>query len=470
MSLLDRIFGRRPPTQSSATTSPIDQKSPLAQVAGKPPDPGTLPNFTADGTTTICDENALAQKEEQIQQALQRLQNEIKARPEPLLPLVNLALKETPLGKLIVWCFATEYGVSLNIKAAELVMNQVLKPYGIVVSEHSYMGGPGARSQLFSYRAITADSLELEAEVKRFDELSREKAVEEAKRLLQTGQIRSLVGWLCYGKYCGIPAEILRTCQNAEASQSLISLLADNNLRERAAQGLGPLGGAEAARALSDSLKTATLEDARGIAKALGRLAWPGAAAALATTLDRASTAWDRCVLAEAMVRCGSNDAGFDVLFRGLTNDDGSNEFAGALSRLDEDDIRDARLVTEMRSLVERTSNNNASSIAIKVLKRHGIVDEKNCLIDVPALVARYAAPRHGGQTKSFNGFVSVSFEEASAITGIPVDEIRELAARKYLFSHNGGSLVQVHGEHPRGTLLYHANPRWRSLGTKPIL
>jgi anaerobic selenocysteine-containing dehydrogenase len=124
-----------------------------------------------------------------------------------------------------------------------------------------------------------------------------------------------------------------------------------------------------------------------------------------------------------------------------------------------------------MRSLVERTSSNNASSIAIKILKRHGIVDEKNCLVDVPTLVARYTDPRHGGgSTKSFNGFVSVSLDEASTITGIPVDEIRELAARKYLFSHDGGSLVQVHGEHPRGTLLYHANPRWRSLGAKPIL
>jgi hypothetical protein len=179
MSFLDRIFGKGPPRQSSSSASPIDSKSPPVQTGeGSPsagasqpalapaPASGKPLNQHSSAASASDAKNGLSQKDLQIQQALQRLQNEIKAHPDPLLPLVSAAIKETPLGRMIVWCFAREYGVSLNIQAAELVMNQVLKPCGIVVSGHSYMGGPGERNQLFSYRAITATSLELETEVK----------------------------------------------------------------------------------------------------------------------------------------------------------------------------------------------------------------------------------------------------------------------------------------------------------------
>lgn len=419
-------------------------------------------------TTTASE--ALTQKEQQIQQLLLRVVTELKAHPDPLLPIVSLEIQTTMLGKQIVWCFATDYGVALNTQAAEMLLNKVLKTLGIVVSVGSYMGGPGSRNHLFSYRTITTESLEYEAEVKRLDEMKREPAIEEAKRLLRAGEISVLVGWLCYGRYQGIPAEVLRESQNPEAAKSLVKLLRDDSaeIRARVAGALGPLGGKDAAEALCYALDSATADGGRAIAKALGRLAWTGAVPSLSKALKRASTAWDRTCVAESMVRCG-NKEGFGVLFQGLLNDQDSNEYAGGLSRLDQDSLSDAKLVPEMKSLVERTRNNNSSSIALEVLKRHGAVDESNCLKDVPALVAKYSSPRPGGEgAEKINGFVSLSIERASEVTGLSVEEIRELVNRNFVFALNAGSLVQVHGDYPRGQVLYHANPRWRSIGAKP--
>jgi HEAT repeat protein len=128
----------------------------------------------------------------------------------------------------------------------------------------------------------------------------------------------------------------------------------------------------EAAKALCAALPGATArQEYWRIAGALGRSAWPGAAPALTGAIRNPHDSSVRSSLAEALVRCGDVSYGLDILYAGLSDDAGSHDYASRLDRLDQDGIRDARLIPEITALLERTKSTNSKYIGREVIHRH---------------------------------------------------------------------------------------------------
>ncbi len=218
-----------------------------------------------------------------------------------------------------------------------------------------------------------------EKDIQRLNTLDREEALIEGAKLVEKRKFQLLVAWLCEGKYWRIPADILAECGDPEATRAVISVLKDSSseILTRAVAALGPMGAADATQALVDAaqalcaaLPYAGREECWDIADALGKIAWAGAAGPLKAALNNSTDSTVRASLARALVRCGVSD-GFDILLKGLAEDGGSNDYAGALSALDKEGISDPRVIPEMKALLARTRNINSEDIAKHLLARH---------------------------------------------------------------------------------------------------
>jgi HEAT repeat protein len=198
-------------------------------------------------------------------------------------------------------------------------------------------------------------------------------AMDEGAKLLVAGNIDVVLAWLRHGKSYGLPARVLSRCGKQEVAARVIPLLNDasHDLRTRAAAALGPLGGDEAAKLLCANLRDAELHEQWAIADALGRIAWPGAVGPLTDAVNASKDSSVRAQLASAIVRCGDRVNGLNILYRGLSEDGASNDYASALAKLDEDGLTDSRLVPEMIALLERTGNNASRVIVGNLVDRH---------------------------------------------------------------------------------------------------
>jgi lysophospholipase len=355
------------PLFGATDTQPSRKPQSAPPPPAAPPPPRREPSAPQPATAVATG----ASPEQTVEAVLRDIEKLLKARADRSLPIISLRIREELGAPCICWHFRRDYrGDPLDTDAAQHVLSEALAPYGFKVFYSSSMGSD---YHLWEYvRKPTNDSHE--KQVKEFDALRREPAVAKAQQLLADGQIELLVAWLRSGEYCGIPAEVLRNCNRHDAAETIISLLADpsSEVRRRAAIALGPLGGVEAAKALCAALPGAK-ERAEywGLAGAIGRLAWPGAVSALTRANVDSHDSTVRAALAGALVRCGDVNNGLNILYSGLSDDAGSNDHAATLGRLDEDGIRDARLVPAMRALLERTKNNNSREIARKIIGRH---------------------------------------------------------------------------------------------------
>jgi hypothetical protein len=214
---------------------------------------------------------------------------------------------------------------------------------------------------------------EHEAEVERLSNLEWNAAMEEGARFIATRNVDVVVAWLFLGKSYGAPARLLCGCGWREAADKIVPMLKDASpdVRARAATALGPLGGENAARLLCDNLRDAKRDEIWAIADALGRLAWAGAVGPLNDAVRASNDASVRAQLACAIVRCGDTVSGLNVLYRGLSDDAASNDYASALARLDADGMTDSRLVPEMVALLERTGNHATRVIVGNLVDRH---------------------------------------------------------------------------------------------------
>jgi hypothetical protein len=95
--------------------------------------------------------------ERRLEELVAQLAEKLRTHPESSLPMVNLAVKETPIGKHIVWCYRTRYDEpQLDSEAALRFLVRELEPHGITVTDGGYMGGgkgrEGEGNQLFQYK------------------------------------------------------------------------------------------------------------------------------------------------------------------------------------------------------------------------------------------------------------------------------------------------------------------------------
>lgn len=312
-----------------------------------------------------------------LQHLLERTERELRqSRPE-LLPVEALRLVRVihslrigwsigegryGEGDKIDWEKATEF---LNSRIGELKLRLGSEQFGRFSDLGWHFG--------CTWKIRSADvpiSESNRKEVGRLDQLSGEAGRSEAQRLVSEGQYELLVAWLLEGKYPGIPANILRDSGHEPTANHLIQMLRSDHadIRARAAYGLGPLGGDTAGASLCALLSRAKDAELRDVARTLGRLRYQGGTIALRECLEHVSDYYSRVILAESLARCG-DDEEFQALVRGmLENDATSNEFAGAIERLD-----DPRAIEPMRSLLAITKNDNSRSIVRKFLERQGI-------------------------------------------------------------------------------------------------
>ena len=454
MSFLKKLFGHKETVKESVVTRPTPHQ----------------PQGASEAVSTSPD-----QQEQLIHKVLAKVEARLKAAPNSSLPVVTLSLRDTPLGKNIVWCYRTTYsGPTLNVAQAEAFLNAELEPINVAVHESDYMGGKGGESnQLFEYRTKPRVSGTLEEQVKEFDKLDRKQAVPKAEELLAQGQIDLLVAWLRYGRYHGIPAEVLQKANHLDAARTVLAVLKDPapEVRMRGAAALGPLGGVDAARDLCAALPGAkTVQECLALARPLGRLAWPGAVEPIFTAMQVTQDPNARAALAGALVRCGDVERGLNALYAGFSDSRFPEAYVGTISDLDKEGMRDSRLVAEMVKLLDHagTGNNNANQIANDVISRHKSEWEES-------RTQKYAAPVRQTPTmkvKPFGGTTLYPINDASAITGIPVAEIHRLMSEQRVFARpesvkGRGPDVQLYGKVPCGELVDHSDPRMRGIGAR---
>jgi hypothetical protein len=329
-----------------------------------------------------------------LERLLERTERELRQSRPPLLPVEALRLVRVFSSLRIGWSVGEgRYGEGDKIdwEKAEDFLNSRLGELGLRLGsgqfgQFSELGGYFGRA----WEIRSADvpiSESIRKEVGRLDQLSGETGRLEAQRLASEGKYELLVAWLLEGKYEGIPANVLRHCGHEPTAHHLIQMLGSDHadICSRAAYGLGPLGGDTAGASLCVLLPRAKDEKLRNIASALGRLGYQGAASALRERLGRVSDYHSRVILAESLARCG-DDEGFQTLVRGMfENDATSNEFAGALARLD-----DPRAVEPMRSLLATTKNHNSLSVVRKFLERHEVSGERSFARDLGGDASRW--------------------------------------------------------------------------------
>lgn len=452
MSFLKKLFGHKQSVKESAATRPTPHQ----------------PHGVSEAVSTSPD-----QQEQLIHKVLAKVEARLKAAPNSSLPVVTLSLRDTPLGKNIVWCYRTNYsGPTLNVPSAEAFLNAELEAINVAVHASDYMGGKGGESnQLFEYRTKPRVSGTLEEQVKEFDKLDRKQAVPKAAELLAQGKVDLLVAWLRYGRYHGIPAEVLQKANHPDAERTVLALLKDPapEVRMRGAAALGPLGGVDAARDLCAALPGAkTMPEYLELARPLGRLAWPGAVESIFTAMQASQDPNARAALAGALVRCGDLERGLNTLYAGFSDGRAPEAYVGTISDLDKDGIRDSRLVPQMVALLERTSNSNAKQIANDVIRRHKSEWEETGK-------QKYAAPIRQTPTttvKPFSGTTLYPIKLAAEITGIPVAEIHKLIREQRVFARpesvkDRGPDVQLYGKVPCGQLVDDPDPQQRGIGAR---
>jgi hypothetical protein len=411
------------------------------------------------------------QLERAIGGVLAKLETKLRSERNSSLPTVTLSIRDTPLGRYIVWCYRKTYQTpaTLNVAAAESVLNEELKAINIAVKSSDYMGGQGGEAnQLFTYMTRPSGGRGAnEEKVLLFDKMDRKQKVQKAADLMAQGQVDLLVAWLHYGKYYGIPAQVLQKASHEGAAQALLGLLKDPapEARMRAAAALGPLGGEGAAQNLCAALpEVKSMEQYFEFAGALGRLAWPGAVEPIYAAMERSRDPNVRAALAGALVRCGDVERGLNTLYAGFSDSRFPEAYVGTISDLDKEGIRDSRLVPEMVKLLDHagTGNNNSNQIANDVISRHKDEWEET-------RKHKYAPPVRHAPTmtvKPFSGDTMYPIEKASAITGIPVDEIHKLIRDRRVFAL--GTDVALYGKVPCGELVDDPDPRRRGIGAMP--
>ncbi len=408
----------------------------------------------------------------QIQFALPALLAEIatELKSSRQLPVRRLCVKELMGKPRIAWSY-TRGGEDLNRSDAETLLKTRIPVIGLRLGG---CGGytsddNGASSVVFwDYSPATTTGSGYQREVERLSKLEREAALKEGAQLIADGNFNVVLAWLCQGEYYGIPADLLANCGKQEAADKIISLLRDpsHDIRTRAARSLGPLGGEDAAKALCANLPNAERDEHWRIADALEKIAWFGAIGPLTEAVSKSRDSSVRAALAKAIVRCGDRDKGLNLLYEGLSDDAGSNDYANALSKLDKDDLTDSRFLPEMLSLIERTKNSNSKEIVMQaIFPRHQ--DKWETIERSRALTPTRTTPSK--KVSPFNGEVVYSLLDASAITGISVREIQKLIKDRRVFACQiaGEWRVSLYGSYPCGELLDHPDPRHRSIGAK---
>jgi len=143
--------------------------------------------------------------------------------------------------------------------------------------------------------------------------------------------------------------------------------------------------------------------------------------------------------------------------------------FAGSLYTLDRDKLTDERFVSQMKDLLGRTqmfSNSNARDIARDSLKNRGLVNEEGIFTSG----SNWTPSRRAPIDKLNRGYeVMVSIEQASAYTGISIDDVNRLVRKGSVCSANigGQQKVQLCGNYPCGQIPEHVSPRHRGIGAK---
>ena len=220
-------------------------------------------------------------------------------------------------------------------------------------------------------------------DVDRLNALPYDEARKETSQLVGRGGYQIVIAWMLDGKCYGLPENVLRNCDSTEAADLLTRLLRSPNTktRERAAGGLGPLGGSKAAAVLCELL-TMAVDGEVGhefveVVQALGRCKCPKSQGPLRSALERVSSLrfnilrwavwYFRGILAEALVRCGAQEA-FQILVDGMLNDHNTApDYAGILDRLD-----DPKAIPAMQQVLKVADLIHVHELAKQFLKRHG--------------------------------------------------------------------------------------------------
>jgi hypothetical protein len=262
-------------------------------------------------------------------------------------------------------------------------------------------------------------------------------------------------------------------------TDSLVAILREGFLRRRTHY--FTLDGHELdEKGLSKAREKANASRASG-SRTVGQTAASSSRSALLGVADPSK----RAQLAAAMARSGSKEDGLYILYDGLSKHPLEFRYAGLLSELDREGIRDDRLIREIISFADRFSFddvralgigsgnplNAALEYALKIKERHK--EEWHAVYatvhtpPVRTLPSDIAIFDPGSSVKI--GFFPI--EEASAITGISVEEIRRLIRERQVFSttsFRGDTTVLLDGYYPCGEVNAHPAHRNRGIGAEP--
>lgn len=204
--------------------------------------------------------------------------------------------------------------------------------------------------------------------VNKLKNLERDSKRKMASRLAQENRWSLLVDWLLEEKYYGIIYEVLRKSNNADAASLLIALLRSDSseVRTRAIEALGPLGGDAAVAIISDLALKASGEELKEIVRALGRFSWAGAIPVLTRLLNGYGDYWDQIERAEALARCGGQ-LGIDFLREQFVAT-GEGDYLLALIKLDKPDA-----IPLSKTFLLKWPHGTQSDIVREYLRRNGL-------------------------------------------------------------------------------------------------
>ena len=288
----------------------------------------------------VCDAAAL-------DRLLADIEKELKASRTLI---VRRLRRDRKLGdQVICWSYPEVQGKDLDYKAAEKLLTSRLAPIGVGLDGSPMFSSDddGCTLVIWPYGHVRYSDAppQFRREIESLEKIDSEAQKSEAKRLAKSGQFPLLVAWLCEAAYKGIPAGVLRESKDATAAALLIRLLRSPypDIRARAADALGPLGGEEAARALCSLLPQAENETLE-VAYALFRLPFAESIPALTEALQKATDFYHQVYLPKALAKSGG-EAGLKFLTEGLGQRNRESECVEALLAVD-----DARAVPALAS------------------------------------------------------------------------------------------------------------------------
>ena len=210
----------------------------------------------------------------------------------------------------------------------------------------------------------------------------------------------------------------------------------------------------------------------------LGKTRWAGAIECLKQELSKTSDPELLAFLGSALARCGEPTDGLGVLYEGLSKCrlGLAFRFTGMLSDLDEEGIRDPRLIQEMLSFAFKLSYGNIEALnqvgaGQPVQRAIEYVDEIRERHEEEwraAWESRYRVPAKGKPAKNESippGKAMYTIGDAADLTGVPVEEIKRLVREGQVFSVADGGKVQIDGGYPCGEIYRSAQHRFRAIG-----